>query len=541
MKKSIIFLALAAAGFAFTSCEDEKEPVYNIPTEFVLNTPPMAESVYILHAGDVVEFTCSQPNYGYSAVTNYAVDFSAEEEFIDATEESPANYFTVTPVNSTSAKLQLNAEDIAKGICARHGVEAFVDYPEGGIPAEAAYVRVRAWLTGVASSAIVSNTVALGGIEVYNPYPAVPGQIYIVGALTGWTEPASSNQEHYDNWKLDETGVGTNVYVGSFEVPAGEQYFRFYQSLSGWGEDGKLPSIGPAANDGDNTEVTITAEPSEWTAVPGKGAWYTSSDWAGGPVTFTVDLSDKNNFKVTMALGAVVKEDYVYLVGDQAGWAEPNEGNASIYEDWKLVDVGETGVYTGTFTIREGDIYFRVYTELGGWDSSCYGSNKGNGLVVVMDDPMTYIETQDNWLLKSEGVEYTFTLDTNEGTMTVSYPELPEEYVYLVGSPAGWKEPNADNEDVYDNWKLVDKGVTGVYTATFDIPEGEVLFRVYPALGGWDSTCYGSSENADDNIDIVFGTPLTYAMGKGCWKFNNDGASVTFTLDTNAKTMTISK
>lgn len=547
MKKSIIFLALAAAGFAFTSCEDEKEPVYNIPTEFVLNIPPMAESVYVLHAGDVVEFTCSQPNYGYSAVTNYAVDFSAEEEFIEATEETPANYFTVTPINSTSAKLELNAEDIAKGICARHGVKAFVDYPEGGIPAEAAYVRVRAWLSGVASSAIVSNTVALGGIEVYNPYPAVPGQIYIVGALNAvegnWMEPAESNGEYYQNWKLDETGVGTDIYVGSFEVPAGAQYFRFYQSLSGWGVDGKLPSIGPAANDGDNTEVTITDEPSEYTAVPGKGCWYTSDSWAGGPVTFTVDLSDKNNYKVTMALGAVVKEAYAYLVGSQTGWNEPNEGNASIYADWKLVDVGETGVFTGTFTIPAGDLYFRVYAALDGWGSTCYGSSedKDTNIDIEVDKPLAYVMGDGCWVLKSEDQEFTFTLDTNEGTMTVSYPELPEEYVYLVGSPAGWKEPNTDNEDVYDNWKLVDKGVTGVYTATFDIPEGEVLFRVYPALDGWDSTCYGSSENADDNIDIKFGTPLTYAMGKGCWKFNNDGASVTFTLDTNAKTMTISK
>ncbi|MDE5568533.1 MAG: SusE domain-containing protein [Muribaculaceae bacterium] len=543
MKKSIIFLALAAAGFAFTSCEDEKEPVYNIPTEFVLNTPPMAESVYILHAGDVVEFTCSQPNYGYSAVTNYAVDFSTEEEFVDATEDAPANYFTVTPVNSTSAKLQLSAEDIAKGICTRHGVETFVDYPEGGIPAEAAYVRVRAWLTGVASSAIVSNTVALGGIEVYNPYPAVPGQIYIVGALNGWTEPASSNQALYDNWKLTETGVGTNVYVGSFEVPAGEQYFRFYQSLSGWGEDGKLPSIGPAANDGDNTEVTITAEPSEWTAVPGKGAWYTSSDWAGGPVTFTVDLSDKNNFKVTMALGAVVKEAYAYIIGSQAGWAEPNEGNASIYEDWKLVDVGETGVFKGTFTIPAGDMYFRVYPALTGWGPTPYAAaqNDGENISIALDSPLAYTQGEGCWILASEGQEYTFILDTNEGTMTISYPELPEAYVYLVGSQADWKEPNADNEDVYDNWKLVDKGLTGVYTATFDIPAGDLYFRVYPALTGWGDTPYAAAQNDGDNKDIALDKPLKYVTGVACWVYKTDGGALTFTLDTNAKTMTISK
>ncbi len=540
MKKSIIFLAIAAAGFAFTSCEDDKEPVYHIPTEFVLNTPPMAESVYILRSGDIVEFTCSQPNYGYSAVTNYAVDFSSEEQFVEATESSPANYFTVTPVNSTSAKLEIKAEDIAKGICARHGIETFVDYPEGGLPVEAAYVRVRAWLTGVPTSNITSNTVALGGIEVYNPYPAVPGQIYFVGAPSGWVEPSSGNADAYENWQLKETGVGTNVFVGSFEIPAGEQYFRFYQSLSGWGDDGKLPSIGPAAVDGDNTEVTITAQPLQLTAVPGKGSWYTSADWAGGPVTFTVDLSDSNNYKVTMAAGAVAKESYVYLVGSQVNWAEPSEGNASVYDDWKLVDRGETGVYTATFTIPEGDLYFRVYPGLTGWGATPYSSSStGDNIDINLDSPLSYVEGEGCWVLNSKGEEYTFTLDTNDGTITVSYPELPEAYVYLVGSQANWAEPSEANESVYDNWKLVDRGLTGVYTATFDIPAGEMYFRVYPALTGWGSTPYASCEK--DNVNIAFGTALNYAEGEGCWVFNADGTSVTFTLDTNAGTMAIAK
>lgn len=540
MKKSIIFLALAAAGFAFTSCEDEKEPVYNIPTEFVLNIPPMAESVYVLHAGDVVEFTCSQPNYGYSAVTNYAVDFSAEEEFIEATEETPANYFTVTPINSTSAKLELNAEDIAKGICARHGVEAFVDYPEEGIPAEAAYVRVRAWLSGVASSAIVSNTVALGGIEVYNPYPAVPGQIYIVGALTGWTEPSSSNQEHYDSWKLDETGVGTNIYVGSFEVPAGEQYFRFYQSLSGWGEDGKLPSIGPAANDGDNTEVTITSEPSEWTAVPGKGAWYTSADWAGGPVTFTVDLSDKNNYKVTMALGAAVKEAYAYLVGSQVDWAEPNEGNASIYDDWKLVDVGETGVYRATFDIPAGNLYFRVYPELSGWGSTPYSSDNGGAdLDMPFTTPLDYVTGEGCWVVNAEGGDITFILDTNVGTMAVYKGGDPvETYAYVVGSQADWEEPSQSNASIYDNWRLVDRGNSGIFMARFEIPEGDLYFRPYPELSGWGSTPYSAAANGD-NVNLPFGTPLNYVAGEGCFVVKATGDDIIFKLDTNSGTMSV--
>lgn len=542
MKKSIIFLALAATGLAFTSCEDDKEPVYHVPTEFVLNTPPMAESVYILHSGDIVEFTCSQPDYGYSAVTNYAVDIASEEKFVDATDETEANYFTVTPVNSTSAKLEIKAEDIAKAICERNGIKAYVDYPEGGLPVQAAYVRVRAWLTGIPTSTITSNTVALGGIEVFNPYPAVPGQIYFVGSPNGWMDPVTGNTEAFENWKLDETGVGTNIYVGSFELPAGAQYFRFYQSLGDdWGEDGKLPSIGAKPNNDDNVEVNITDEPLEIIAVPGKGAWYTSDSWAGGAVTFTVDMSDLKNIKVTMALGAVVKEDYVYLVGSQTNWAIPDESNESVYDDWKLVDVGETGIYTATFTIPAGDLYFRVYPGLTGWGKTPYAASPKDDVDIALGSTLPCVEGEGCWVLKSEGQEFTFTLDTKEGTMTISEPELPEAYVYLVGSQAGWEEPNEAHESVYDNWKLVDKGLTGVYTATFDIPAGDVYFRVYPALTGWGATPYAAAEKGDANINIAFASPLAYTQGEGNWLFKADGGPVTFTLDTNTKTMSIAK
>ena len=66
-----------------------------------------------------------------------------------------------------------------------------------------------------------------------------------------------------------------------------------------------------------------------------------------------------------------------------------------------------------------------------------------------------------------------------------------------------------------------------------------MYFRVYPELTGWGSTPYASS--AGENVNIAFASPLAYVEGEGCWVFTTDGSAVTFTLDTNAKTMTISK
>lgn len=539
MKKTTIFLALVAAGFAFTSCEDDKEPVYNIPTEFVLNTPPMAESVYVLSDGDIVELTCSQPNYGYSAVTNYAVDIAPVEDFIEATDEAPANYFTVTPVNSTSARLELKAEDIAKAICESNGITGYAEYPEEGLPVQSAYVRVRAWLTGVASSQITSNTVALGGFEVYNPFPAVPGQIYFVGGPSGWTEPAAGNAKFYEDWKLDETGIGTNVFVGSFDIPEGAQYFRFYRTLGGWGSDGKLPSIGPNAKDGDNKEVSISDEPSEYTAVPGKGAWFTPDDWAGGAVTFTVDLSDANNYKVTMALGEVVKESYVYVVGNPAGWAEPSAANASVYANWALVDRGETGVYRATFTLSAGDVYFRVYPELAGWGSTPYSAAAdGSNVDMTLTVPYDYVAGEGCWKFTAAEGEYTFILDTNLGTMAVyEGSNVSESVVYLVGNQADWKEPSAENSDIYANWTLTDRGNSGIYMARYEIPSGKMYFRPYPALEGWGPTPYASPTG--ENYDLTFGTPANYAEGEGCFVVASEGEELIFKLDTKAGTMMV--
>lgn len=424
MKKTSILLALAVAGLGFTSCEDDKEPVYTAPTEFVLNTPPMSQSLYILSAGDIVDLTCSQPDYGFSAVTNYVVDLTIDNEFREAGEGVEANYVTLKPVNQTSAQIQLKADDIASAICQFHGITGFAEYPEDGLAPEAVLLRARASLSGVASSAITSNTVKLNEVQIYNPFPALPGQIYLVGAPSGWVEPAAGNADSYVDWQLVETGVGTKVYVGSFEIPAGEQYFRFYESLSGWGSDGALPSIGPNATDGDNSLLNITDKPLTVPAVPGKGSWYTSSDWAGGAVTFTVDLSDSNNFKLTVVSGAIVKEDYVYMVGSQAGWQEPSEGNASTYENWRLVDRGETGIYTATFTIPAGELYFRIYPGLTGWGPTPYAADAGGANIdIKLDQALKYVQGEGCWLYnQAEEGELTFTLDTHEGTMTITNP-----------------------------------------------------------------------------------------------------------------------
>ena len=53
-------------GIAFTSCKEDTQPRLEKPTEFVLNTPPMASQTYVLHESDgqssEIVLTVSQPD-----------------------------------------------------------------------------------------------------------------------------------------------------------------------------------------------------------------------------------------------------------------------------------------------------------------------------------------------------------------------------------------------------------------------------------------------------------------------------------------------
>lgn len=375
MKKLSIFLTLAAVSMlGFTSCEDDKEPVYKAPTEFHLNTPALATQLYELSPTETVEFTCSQPNYGYAATATYSIDVALTDKF-ESGEDGASNFYTLTGTPKTSARIVVSGRDLAQAICELKGINSYSEYPEEGLEALPIYVRAYASINGIESSGIYSdNVIKLDRVLPFNPYPESGRTIYIVGALTGWGVDAAT-PESFAKWGLNETGVGTNIYVGAFEVPAGEQYFRFYTELGNWGENAELPSIGPKPNDGENVEVTFTDEAVTHPAVPGKGCWFTPSSWEGGYVTFTVDLNDKSAITVTMQKGNWDTSNlkYIYLVGACSAWSVNDPNAEEIYSNYKLFDWEKNGVYSGTFQVNQGAATFRFYTELGDWDNGSIG------------------------------------------------------------------------------------------------------------------------------------------------------------------------
>lgn len=375
MKNFKYIIALAAAFVGFTSCEDDKEPVYQEPTEFVLNTPAFANQLYVLENGGTVEITCSQPDYGYSAVTNYGVDVSLSEEFT-TDENGKQNFYSISV--GKSARMLIPDASLSTAICELKGIKDFASFPEEGLDPVPLYIRATANLTGVASSAIISNTICLQNVKAYNPYREGGRVIYWVGDVSGWVVDNDDATEKYADWVLTETELNSNIYVGAFDVPAGVKNFRFYTQLGNWNEG----SVG-SSTDGDiNLPVEITDDAVTHDAVNGNGNWCTESTWEGGYITFTVDLNEydinepaTSKPKVTMQAGNwdTSKLKFIYLVGDCAAWSVDAANAEEIYANYKLYDWEDNGVYSNTFNVAEGKATFRFYTELGAWDTGSLG------------------------------------------------------------------------------------------------------------------------------------------------------------------------
>lgn len=291
MKKLSILVALAAVVLGFSSCSEDRGPKYHEPTSFVLNQPPMMDQYIVLEEGNTLELTCSQPDYGYSAIANYSVEMAVSADFNDT--------FTLTPVNNHLAVMTIKQLDIATGLCAIAQIDSedkFQEVYPDGMPFAPIYFRAVCELAGVAGSRIVSNAVQYNFIKGFFSVPT-PGFIYLVGNVTDWKEPSEGNAAYYEPWRLfeDEDAIGSHIYSGDFELPDAP-IFRFYTSLDGWGSDeDPAGSLGYLAKD-ESTDFP------DWTGtdafsqsiIKGKGA-YNFPNFAGGKVHMVVNMSDEKN------------------------------------------------------------------------------------------------------------------------------------------------------------------------------------------------------------------------------------------------------
>lgn len=291
--KKIIFLMAAAtvAGGMMTSCKEDTQPRLDRPTEFVLNTPPTANEILVLSKegteGSTVEFTVSQPNYGLGTPTHYEVQTSYTQDFKE---------MYAIPTVGTQAKISVSAEDFSVAMNYLSGIREMEDESKFTDEPRKVFVRVRAFIPNCDYSEITSNVISIWA----KPFFAVrvPAKIYLIGTFE---TPGEWNIDNCTSI-LDETenGIGSNIYSGVFDVPAGAASFRFYSALGDWENN----SIGSGA-DGDNVDIkpfgTAEGQTAEADLVvgaaekEGKGN-FSLPEWAGGKLKITVDLNNKKMY-----------------------------------------------------------------------------------------------------------------------------------------------------------------------------------------------------------------------------------------------------
>src|SRR5690554_6016087 len=135
--KKIYRIAIVLVSLVFLwSCQEDEKIVMQQPESFVLNTPKYASGIYDLQNMETIEFTTSQPEYGFTGNPTYSVEVSLTPDF--------SNYVTL-PTRSTLAKFNIEAADLALTLVAMHGVTEESEYPSDPHPL---YVRLSSVLNG---------------------------------------------------------------------------------------------------------------------------------------------------------------------------------------------------------------------------------------------------------------------------------------------------------------------------------------------------------------------------------------------------------
>lgn len=174
MKKFNILASLLMGLAVFTACEDQdNSPMLQEPTSFTLNTPAYVNSVYDLENSTSVELTCSQPEYGFTAATTYAVEVSLNGEWGEGSS-------IVLGTTYTTAKMGVDAAELAAALTTlANKDEAEFPFTTG------VHIRLKAALTESGKGEVYSNTITLPNVRLHYALPPVllPENMYVIGSI----------------------------------------------------------------------------------------------------------------------------------------------------------------------------------------------------------------------------------------------------------------------------------------------------------------------------------------------------------------------
>lgn len=224
--KKILFPILLLVGCGLpllTACDTDRDdnPTLQEAETFVLETPE--DNVYDLgEAQDTIVLNCVQPTYGFTAATTYSVQVSLNESFVDATEETEANYKTLsTTYTSTSIALkpaELNTAVVDLWKQANPETDAYIG------TVTSVYFRLTAVITGSELGSSVSNVVKVSQVKLGEVVSTLepPEAMYLVGSSIGtawgtWQPMVSVNGLGGEFWSMVYFDAGAEFKFGKFE------------------------------------------------------------------------------------------------------------------------------------------------------------------------------------------------------------------------------------------------------------------------------------------------------------------------------------
>ena len=298
MKKLFIYASLLAGILTFSACESDRDsnPTLLEPTEFVLNTPALADGVYDLDNATSIELTCKQPAYGYTAPVTYSVQISLNDSFEKA--ETLSTTFNTAKMNVVASEMAVTLTNM---LVAEGKREA--DFPMS--------TTVKLRLKGELSEGqgtVYSNPIDLKVNLSYSLPPLeLPTQMFIIGDFCGW------------NWDNAPAMVPVNGAACTLwrmvYFPAGSG-FKINQKTAWNGSE--VGFAGATVNDNAKAGVSDAGG----NIGIANGGWYI--------VVVKVEV-DGNSYKYTIDLN----EPAVYLFGPANGniWEPKEEWKFSVPAD----------------------------------------------------------------------------------------------------------------------------------------------------------------------------------------------------------------
>lgn len=358
MKKSIIGMlsaaALLAVSPALTSCSEDRDsnPTLAAPTSFVLNVPAYATdgNIYDLSKSETLHLTTTQPAYGYTAATVYAVETSLTEDF--------ASYNTLKTTYN-SAAMDVDAIELNNAIVKLYQASHNGEDPTGiVIPA---YLRLKAHVFNSELGTCYSNAVKLP--KVVTSYVAtIPSNIFVAGSSIRNGESAKSLAPVYGSVVAGETGE----YYGMVYMKAGS-------SLK-WEGDSETPTNGYqlTSNFNDNANAGLS-ESSDGGIQFANAGWYVlhfTLNIEKNAIISTLQVDPAQAGVLGAAWGGQWKEDILMTApADASGqWESPeatSEGELRAYIKVQGYDWWKT-----EFTINNKSLYWRAVDIPNNWAES---------------------------------------------------------------------------------------------------------------------------------------------------------------------------